>query len=84
MALAEEDEADELDRWTLRFPHGRYCDRGGQLDRVAVDAGRDRREGDARATELRGHLQSPAVARRQKLRLAGLSPRQTGPTVWIT
>jgi hypothetical protein len=29
MALAEEDEADELDRWALRFPGGRYCDRGG-------------------------------------------------------
>jgi hypothetical protein len=29
MALAEEDEADELDRWALRFPRGRYCDRGG-------------------------------------------------------
>src|SRR6266480_5524789 len=74
MALAEEDETDELDRWALRFPRGRYCDRGGQLDRIAVDARRDRRERDARATEPRGHLEGPAVARRQELRLAGLSP----------
>src|SRR5881396_1780845 len=78
MAPAEEDEADELDRWALRFPRGRDGDRGGQLDRIAVNARRDRRERDARATELCGHLEGTAVAQRQELRLAGFASAPDG------
>src|SRR6266550_4183243 len=73
MTSAEEDEADELDRCGLRLPRRRHGDGGGELDRIAVDARRDRRKRDTRASELRGQLQRPAVARRQKLGLAGFA-----------
>ena len=44
--------------------------RGALLERVAVDAGRDRREGDARAAVPGGELDRAAVAGGEQLRLA--------------
>ena len=61
-------------------------DRGrrGLVERVAVDAGRDRRERDARAAVLGGELDRAAVAGGQQLALAASPPCQTGPTAWMT
>src|SRR5206468_4758838 len=73
LASAEEDEADGLDRCAMRVPGRRNGDGGSELDRIAVDARRDGRKRDTPASELRGQLERAAVARRQKLGLAGFA-----------
>ena len=77
--MAEEDEANELDRWTVGPAYRGHCDRRGQVDRIAVDACRDRRERDARAAELRCHFDRPPVAGCEQLGLSGFpsSPDRT-------
>src|SRR5262249_40419646 len=52
MLVAEQDEADELDRRRGSLLHRRDRGRRGELHGVAVDARRDRRERDASAREL--------------------------------
>src|SRR5919202_663930 len=69
MLVAEQHEPDELDWVAERIAHGSHGDRRRELDRVAVDAGRDRREGDAPAAELRRDLERAAMARGQQVRL---------------
>ena len=64
------------------------CARGGhgdgrrRLQRVAVDAGADRREGDRGGAELGGDLEGPAVGAGEEPRLAVRRPDHTGPTAW--
>ena len=70
--VAEQPEADLLDLRVLvqRRPRGGDRDLRGARRRVAVDAGRDRRERDRAAAVLGRELDRPPVAGRQQLRLA--------------
>ena len=52
MLFAEENEADELDRRRHRLPNRGDRDGCRELDRIAVDACRDRREGDRPRAKL--------------------------------
>ena len=73
--LAEEHEAHELDLGQLRQRRARRRDRDpcGELDRIAVDAGRDRGERDRAAAERRRDLERAPVARGQQRGLAALA-----------
>src|SRR5436305_9632510 len=69
--VAEAGEYVALDRRRARERGARLADgdlRRG-VDRVAVDAAADGREGDRRHAVLRGEAEALAVARRQELRL---------------
>src|SRR6266581_3027543 len=79
MSVAEEHEAHELDGSNRRLSHSRDRDRSGELDRIAVDAGRDRGEGDRPAAELGCELERAPIARGEQLRLAVRSPVPDGP-----
>jgi len=61
--VREENERDAFDPGVaLELREGRAeRDRGGRLDRIAVDAGRDRGECDRAAPELGGDLERAAV-----------------------
>ena len=59
-------------------------DPGAVVHRPAVDAGRDRREGDRRGAQLVGDPQRLPVAGGQQRRSGPRARDHTGPTVWIT
>ena len=59
--------------------NGSDRDLSRKLRRIAVDAARDRREGERARAELRGHLERAPVARRQQLGLALSAPAPDRP-----
>jgi hypothetical protein len=71
--VPEEDEPDELDRRPQRLAHGGDGDLRRELDRIAVHAGRDRREGDTGASELCRELERATVAARKQLGLTRIA-----------
>src|SRR5262245_65438126 len=77
MVVREQDEGDTLELGVrLEVLRGRSeRDRGRPLDREAVDAGRDRWEGNRAGAELRRDLERAAVGRLEQLVLAGIAAR---------
>ena len=60
-------------------------DRRRRCERVAVDAGRDRRQRDPRGSRARRRARSPGGSTRRAARARPRSPpRHTGPTAWMT
>src|SRR5206468_9157484 len=71
-AAVEADEADEVDA-RLGVAAGADGDRGGGVEGVAVDAGRDGREGDGPGADLVGHGERTAVGGGEELGLAAFA-----------
>jgi hypothetical protein len=70
--VREQHESHLLDPWMLLELFVRCAERvlSGSLDRIAVNARRDRREGDRAAAELVGDFECTPMAGRKQLRLA--------------
>ena len=84
-AEAAQHDARDAGRPRRQFRHHRAGrDARGAVGRESIDAGRDRRKGDAVQPVRRGEFERTAIAGGEQRILVALPPPQTGPTAWIT